>query len=102
FGGGTVYDEEADEFKYAPMEQGYKDLVEYFAGLVADGLMDPESWTQDDEMAQNAFNNAESYVISSNSQTVIGQRESMTDIHGEDVYEIGKITSPEGPAGPLV
>lgn len=102
FGGGTVYDEEADEFKYAPMEQGYKDMVEYFAGLVADGLMDPESWTQDDEMAQNAFNNAESYVISSNSQTVIGQRESMTDIHGEDVYEIGKITSPEGPAGPLV
>ena len=102
FGGGTIYDEEADEFKYAPMEDGYREMVEYFAGLVADGLMDPESWTQEDETAQNSFNNAESYVISANSQTVIGQRESMADIHGEDAYEIGKIVSPEGPAGPLV
>lgn len=102
FGGGVIFDEEADEFKYAPMEQGYQDMVEYFAGLVDQGLMDPESFTQEDETAQNSFNNLESYVISANSQTVIGQRESMTDIHGEGEYEIGKIVSPEGPAGPMV
>lgn len=99
---GVIYDEENDEFVYAPMEDGYREMVEYFAGLVADGLMDPESWTQDDEMAHNSFNNAESFVISSNSQTVVGQRESMTDIHGEGTYEIGKIPVPEGPKGPLV
>ncbi len=102
FGDGVIFDEEADEFKYAPMEDGYYDMVEYFAGLVDEGLMHPESFTQEDEQAQNAFNNAESYVISANSQTVIQQRESMAGIHGEDAYEIGKIISPEGPAGPLV
>ncbi|WP_161879414.1 ABC transporter substrate-binding protein [Alkalibacterium sp. MB6] len=102
FGGGVIFDEEAEEFKYAPMEQGYRDMVEYFAGLVDEGLMDPESFTQEDETAQNSFNNLESYVISANSQTVIGQRESMAEIHGEGEYEIGKIVSPEGPAGPIV
>lgn len=102
FGGGVVFDEDADEFRYAPMEDGYRNMVEYFAGLVEDGLMDPESFTQEDETAQNSFNNLNSYVISANSQTVIGQRESMTEIHGEGEYEIGKIVSPEGPAGPYV
>ncbi|MCC5895693.1 MAG: extracellular solute-binding protein [Alkalibacterium sp.] len=102
FGGGVVFDDDAEEFRYAPMEDGYRNLVEYFAGLVEDGLMDPESFTQEDETAQNSFNNLNSYVISSNSQTVIGQRESMDEIHGEGEYEIGKIISPEGPAGPYV
>lgn len=102
FGGGVIFDDEANEFKYAPMEDGYREMVEYFAGLVDDGLMDPESFTQDDEIAQNSFNNANSYVISSNSQTVVQQRDSMNEIHGEDKYEIGKIVSPEGPAGPYV
>ncbi|GEK88850.1 carbohydrate ABC transporter substrate-binding protein, CUT1 family [Alkalibacterium putridalgicola] len=102
FGGGVIFDEEADEFKYAPMEQGYKDMVEYFAGLVDQDLMDPESFTQEDETAQNSFNNLESFVISANSQTVISQRESMDELHGEGAYEIGKIVSPEGPAGPYV
>jgi putative aldouronate transport system substrate-binding protein len=102
FGGGVVFDEDADEFRYAPMEDGYRNMVEYFSGLVEDGLMDPESFTQEDETAQNSFNNLNSYVISANSQTVIGQRESMAEIHGEGEYEIGKIVSPEGPEGPYV
>lgn len=100
FGGGVVFDEDTDEFVYAPMQQGYRDMVEYFAGLVDDGLMNPESFTQEDETAQNSFNNLNSYVISANSQTVVQQRQDMAEIHGEGEYEIGKILLPEGPAGP--
>lgn len=102
YGGGVIFDEEADQFVYAAQQEGYKQMVEYFAGLVADGLMDPESFTQEDQTAQDKFNNLKSFVISANAQTLIGQQQTMDEIHGEGEYEIVKILSPEGPAGPII
>lgn len=102
FGGGVIFDDATSEFVYAPLQEGYKDMVTYFAGLVADGLMNPESFTQEDKTAMDSFNNLESYVISGNAQTVIQQQTAMDEIHGEGAYEIKKITIPEGPNGATI
>ena len=45
FGDGTFYDESTGEFEYAATNDGYKEMVEYFHGLVEDGLLDTESFT---------------------------------------------------------
>src|SRR5690554_3153142 len=64
FGDGTMYDEELDEFVYAPMQQGYRDMIEYFTGLVEDGLLNPEAFTQDGETTEAQLVNLESFVSS--------------------------------------
>ncbi|AZP03541.1 ABC transporter substrate-binding protein [Jeotgalibaca ciconiae] len=102
FGQGVQFDKEADAYVYAPTTDEYKTMVEYFAGLVEQGLMDPESWTQDDEQAVQVFTTGKSAVISANSQTVIQMRETMNETLGADNFTVQKIVNPEGPAGALV
>lgn len=102
FGDGVQFDEEADEFVYAPMQEEYRSMVEYFAGLVDDGLMDPESFTGDDEQQVDKFTNLDSFVISGSDQTLIQMRDAMNELHGDGAYELSLIVPPEGPAGPYV
>lgn len=103
FGSGVVFDEDNDEFVYAPLTDEYRELVEYFSGLVEDGLMNPESFTQEDDIPVNNFVQGDSYFISTNSQEIINNRISIEEMHGEDNdFEIRKIMNPEGPAGPIV
>ena len=64
FGNGLVYDEDSETFSYAASGDGYKELVEYFASLVEDGLLDPESVTQDDDTAKQKFGSGQSLAIS--------------------------------------
>ncbi|MDZ7835673.1 MAG: extracellular solute-binding protein [Alkalibacterium sp.] len=79
FGDGTMYDEEADEFVYAPQQQGYRDMVEYFAGLVEDGLLNPEAFTQDGERTENQLVNKEAFVSSGQALTMAGVNEGLAD-----------------------
>lgn len=102
FMNGAMYDEDADEFVYAPMEQGYRDMVEYFAGLTEDGLLDVEATTQDDEMARNKLVNLESFVSSGNVGTLTDVNESLEDAHGEGEYEFSRMRILEGPNGQVV
>ncbi|RSS48273.1 extracellular solute-binding protein, partial [Streptomyces sp. WAC06614] len=80
--GGAKYDAAADAFVYPPMTKQYRDLVEYFNGLVAEGLMDPESFTHANEQADQKFVTGKTYVITSNSQDLPTWRRSMDDILG--------------------
>lgn len=102
FGQGVQFDEGADAYVYAPTTDEYRTMVEYFAGLVEQGVMDPESWTQDDEQAVQTFTTGKSAVITANSQTVIQMRETMNDTIGADNFSVQKIVSPEGPEGALL
>ncbi len=52
YGEGVWWDEDAGEFVYTGATDEYRSLIEYYAGLVADGLLDPEAITQDDDQAQ--------------------------------------------------
>ncbi|GEK88829.1 putative aldouronate transport system substrate-binding protein [Alkalibacterium putridalgicola] len=102
FGDGTMYDEENDEFIYGPMQQGYRDMVEYYAGLVEDGLLNPEAFTQDGETTEKQLVNLESFVSSGQAGTMASVNEGLRDLHGEGEYEFVRMPMLEGPAGPKV
>lgn len=102
FGDGAMYDEDADEFVYAPLEQGYRDMVEYFAGLVEDGLLTPEAFTQDGERTRNQLVNLESFVSSGQAITMADVNEGLEDRGDDNEYEFVRMPILDGPAGPRV
>ena len=102
FGDGTMYDEELDEFVYAPMQQGYRDMIEYFTGLVEDGLLNPEAFTQDGETTEAQLVSLESFVSSGQAGTMASVNDGLRDLHGEGEYEFVRMPILEGPAGPKV
>ncbi|MVT24798.1 extracellular solute-binding protein [Nesterenkonia alkaliphila] len=69
YGQGLYYDHDAEEFIYAGASDEYREMVEFFAGLVEEGLMDPESLTQDDQLAEQKFAAGESFVIGGNDES---------------------------------
>lgn len=70
--------------------------------LVDEGLLDKESFTQDDDQAVQKFVTGKSFIINGNSQTVVRHRTDMDKTLGEGKYAISKITVPGGPAGQLM
>jgi len=100
YGQGTWWDEDAGEFVYTGGTDEYRDLVEYLASLVDEGLMDPESLTQDDDQALQKFGSSQSFAIASNDQEVLRMRTTFEEL-GETDAEISLIRVPAGPAGDL-
>lgn len=98
FGEGVWWDEGAGEFVYTGATDEYRDLVEYFAMLVDEGLMNPESFTSDnDDAAIAAFGAGNSFVIGTNDQEVLRLRETFEEL-GTDA-EVAMLRLPAGPAG---
>ncbi|WP_127589663.1 ABC transporter substrate-binding protein [Paenibacillus lautus] len=102
FGSGLTYKEDSDEFVYTAATDEYKDMLAYFHKLVDEGLLDKESFTQDDDQAVQKFVTGKSFIINGNSQTVVQHRNDMDKTLGEGKYAISKITVPGGPAGQLM
>ena len=102
YGAGVTWDPEAEEFVYTAATEEYRQLLEYFAGLVADGLLDPESFTQDDDSAAQKLANEQSFAITTNAQEIIAHRTTLETSLGGEPFELQKIPVPEGPAGDFV
>jgi putative aldouronate transport system substrate-binding protein len=92
------WDADADEFVATATTPEYKAMVEYFQGLVADGLMDPESFTQDDDTAIQKFVTGKSFAISTNAQAIVNDYESGLTANDPDAT-VAKIAFPCGDAG---
>jgi len=102
-GNGMRYYEDTDEFKFYPITDQYKEFLTYFNRLVKEGLMDPESFTQEDEIAVNQkFAMGNSFVISTNTQEVISMRKKLSETLGEGNFKVDIITPLAGPAGRIV
>lgn len=97
-----TYKEETDEFVFAGATDEYRNMVEYFHGLVEKGLLDKESVTQEDKQAEQKFINGESFVMSVNAQILEMYRKDMEGTLGEGNFEIVKMPVPGGPAGHLM
>src|SRR5690606_15555616 len=69
----------------------------YYAGLVEDGLLDPESLTQDDDQATQKFGAGQSFAIGANDQEILRYRTTFEEL-GTDA-EASLIRLPAGPAG---
>lgn len=102
FGNGLTYDEAKDEFIYTATTDEYKEMLTYFNKLVSEGLLDKESFTQEDDQAIQKFVTGKSFIINGNSQTLVLHRTDMDKNLGKGNYKIAKITVPGGPAGQLM
>ncbi|UFU07859.1 ABC transporter substrate-binding protein [Ruania halotolerans] len=96
YGDGVTWN--GSEFEYTGAQDGYRDLVGYFADLVDRGLMDPESISQDDDAAKAKLVSGQSAAIGSNDQEILGYRTALEEA-GEDGAELRQIVVPAGPAG---
>lgn len=98
FGEGVWWDADAGEFQYTGATDGYRDLVEYYANLVADGLLDPEALTQTDDQAIQKLGSGDALAIGANDQEVLRYRTTFTELGNTDA-DVRLIRVPAGPAG---
>jgi putative aldouronate transport system substrate-binding protein len=101
-GNGMYYYRDKDEFGFYPITDDYKNMLSYFNKLVKEGLMDSESFTQNDDQAIQKFVTGKSFVISTNSQELVNLRNKMKETMGEDAFKVVKILPPAGPKGAVV
>ncbi|GMA33259.1 extracellular solute-binding protein [Litorihabitans aurantiacus] len=90
------YDEGSGEFVLTGTTDAYRDMLTYLAGLVSDGLLDPEI-TQSDDQAIAKFVSGQTAAIGGNTQEITAYRTQIAE-SGQDV-PIRLITIPGGPYG---
>ncbi len=101
-GNGEMYNKSSDKFSFSPASKEYKNMLTYFNSLVNEKLLDPESFTQNDDQAVQKFVNGKSFMIATNSQYLLSYRQSMDQTLGAGKYKIIKINVPSGPKGALL
>jgi putative aldouronate transport system substrate-binding protein len=99
---GPVYNKASDKFEYGPTTQNFKDFVSFLTQMVSEGLVDPSSFTQQDDAAISAFGNGQTYAISGNSQDPSQHRKLLDKSLGSGNYRIAKGILPGGPAGMIM
>lgn len=92
---GVKFDEDKKEFYFADSTPEFKEYLTYLNKLVKDGLLDPESFTQDDESARAKFYKGETFVINGNYQTLADSMSKMQDKNSE-LYMVVQPGGPEG------
>ena len=97
----ATFDEASGEFEYTGATDEQRDFIEYVASLVDEGLIDPESFTQDDDTAIQKFTTGRSFAISTNAQTIVNDYRPTLDTNVPEA-EVGKIPLPAGPAGDVI
>ncbi|XID90357.1 sugar ABC transporter substrate-binding protein [Paenibacillaceae bacterium WGS1546] len=92
---GMYFDHEKQQFAFADASDDFKSFLTYFNKLVKEGLMDPESFTQEDNTAQAKFFKGDSYVINGLYQHLADFKSKMQDPSSE----LYMIVQPGGPKG---
>ncbi|MGB2568710.1 extracellular solute-binding protein [Micromonospora citrea] len=88
------------KFVYTGASEQYKQMLQYLNKLVAEKLMDPESFTQADDAARQKLANGKSFVISANAQTLVNElRPDLAKTQPN--AKLVKIPLPVGPAGEI-
>ncbi|MEV4483194.1 ABC transporter substrate-binding protein [Micromonospora coxensis] len=88
------------KFVYTGASEQYKQMLQYLNKLVAEKLMDPESFTQADDAARQKLANGRSFVISANAQTLVNElRPDLAKTQPK--AKLVKIPLPVGPAGEI-
>ncbi|MGC9665326.1 extracellular solute-binding protein [Planosporangium sp. 12N6] len=94
------WDDKAKKFVYTYASVQYRQLLEYLHKLVAEGLFDPEGFTQTDDAARQKLASGKSFVISANAQSVVNDyRPDLAKTIPN--AKIAKIPLPIGLAGPI-
>ncbi|MNB96474.1 hypothetical protein D3C75_436750 [compost metagenome] len=94
---GLTFDNDKQQFTFADNSDDFKSFVGYFNKLVGDGILDPETFTQEDDAAQAKFFKGDTYAISGVYQVLADFKSKMQDPNAE----LYMITQPGGPKGKL-
>lgn len=94
---GMKFDHEKNQFFFADASEDFKAYVTYFNKLINEKIMDPESFTQEDDAAQAKFFKGDSYVMNGNYQLMADFQTKMEDPNAE----LYMIVQPGGPKGML-
>ncbi|MFJ3668833.1 extracellular solute-binding protein [Streptomyces sp. NPDC090106] len=95
------YDTDAGAFVFTAGQDAYRAMVEFLRGLVAEKLLDPESFTQTDDQAVQKLLSGTSHVISANPQELVQNYRYNLEKQVEGA-RIEMTPVPLGPAGPVV
>ncbi|MFI5819992.1 extracellular solute-binding protein [Streptomyces rishiriensis] len=95
------FDTKAKEFVFTGATDGYRQVVEYLRKLVAERLMDPESFTQTDDEAVQKLLGQKSFAISANPQELVQNYRYNLEKQVKGA-KIEMVPVPLGPAGPVV
>jgi putative aldouronate transport system substrate-binding protein len=95
------FDHQAREFVFTGAQDAYRHMVEYLRKLVAEKLMDPESFSQTDDQAVQKLLAEKCYAMSANPQELVQNYRFnlQKQVRGA---KIEMIPVPLGPAGPVV
>jgi putative aldouronate transport system substrate-binding protein len=100
--GGWDYDtvsfnHDTKQYELTAATDGYRKALEYLNKLINEGLLDPESLTQQDDLARQKLAQGKSFVISTNPQTIVNDyRNDIAAIPGAEMALIPVLTGPFG------
>src|SRR5699024_8826492 len=106
FGTGMI-DDGSGGLQYTAVTAEYKEMVEFFRGLVADGLVDTDSFTDSNdgggggEVSEKCANETV-FAASGSAGTAIEFVQALNETVGEGNFEILQIAPPGGPAGQVI
>lgn len=93
---GLYFDEAADEFKLSATSDAYKEYMNVVQRLVSEKILDPETWTQDDDVADGKFFRGETVVTTTNRASVTVQNDGLKSQLGEGNYSTYLTVIPKG------
>lgn len=97
---GITWDPAAQKFAYTGAMESYKQMLQYLHTLVEEKLLDPESFTQQDDQATQKLVSGKSFVISTNAQTLVNEYRPPLK-KADPKATLVKIPVPVGPLGPI-
>ncbi|MEU3888424.1 extracellular solute-binding protein [Streptomyces sp. NPDC029041] len=95
------FDHKAQKYVFTGAQDAYRQMVEYLRRLVAEKLMDPESFSQTDDQALQKLLAEKSYAMSANPQVLVQDYRYNLEKQVKGA-RIEMVPVPLGPAGPVV
>ena len=95
-GNGMRYNKDQDKFLFSPVSDNYKQFLKTANSFVAAGILDPETFTQDDATATAKYYNGKTAIMSINQGQWANYEQNMTAQLGAGNYENYVITIPIG------
>lgn len=93
---GLAFDAENDEFYSSSISENFKQAYTVLQDLVSSKIIDPETWTQDDDTALNKFYRGETAIMSTNRAQYTTQLDKITAQLGEGNFELYRTLVPVG------
>ena len=95
-GNGMRYNKEQDKFIFSPTTDNYKQFLKTAHSFIEAGILDPETFTQDDAKATAKYYNGKTAIMSINQGQWANYEQNMTAQLGEGKFENYVITMPIG------